>query len=305
MKHSNDNNKPLITVGMPLYNADEFLVPVLESLVNQSFKNFELIISDNASTDGSAEICKSYAAKDARIKYIRQAKNIGGAPNFEYVFKAATGEYYMWAAADDIRSSNYLELNYNFLKNNPSYSASGSPNGFENWTNGRKLVDFSLEKDNEFERYMEFFQNSFQSHGLFYCLFRTQILRDSDLLELIFPGDDWLGFDWATILYLASKGKINRTKEGNIIFGVKGTSSSQNIFRLFNDSVIEYFIPFYKLSKFVVKLSEKLTAWQRLRILYALIKLNVYANVEPLYQSQKQLLYRIYCRSLKPIMKFL
>jgi glycosyltransferase involved in cell wall biosynthesis len=298
-----ENNNPVITIGMPVYNGAEFIKPALYSLLNQTFKNFELIISDNASTDETGEICKAHAAKDKRIKYIRQRENIGYLANFQYVLMAARGEYFTWAAHDDIRSLDYLELNYEFLLKNTTYVSSGSPNGFDTWGSEKKLVNFSLGQDEIFKRYQKFFKNCFHSHGLFYCLIRTNVLRDSELLDQIFFGNDWLGVDWAVILYLASKGRMNRTLKGNIILGTHGVSSNMNIFQKYNTSMIEYFIPFYKLSKIVMIFSRELSRWQRFRILSVLVKLNISAKVTPLYQSQKSILYRMYLIFLKPLVK--
>ena len=76
---------PKVTIGMPVYNAEKYLRKSLGALVSQSFKDFELIISDNASIDGSSDICKEYSKIDDRIKYVRQPVNIGGWENFKYV----------------------------------------------------------------------------------------------------------------------------------------------------------------------------------------------------------------------------
>lgn len=290
---------PEVTIGMPVYNGQDTLRPVLDSLLGQSFTDFELIISDNASTDDTADICREYAERDCRIRYVRQEKNIGGA-NFPFVFYEARGEYFMWAADDDIRSPDFLELNYKFLVENPGYVASTSPNGFENWSPDHELVDFALEGD-LFDRYTSFFKNSFQCHGLFYSLFRTHVLRDCEVIDHIFRDYDWLGFDWATILYLASKGKVNRTTGGATIFGVKGDSGNLRIFKRFNTSAIEWFLPFYRLSKFVLNLTRDLTLPQRIRIFAILAKLNLHANVEPIRWTVYLSAYRAYRRFIKPL----
>ena len=216
---------------------------------------------------------------------------------------AARGDYFLWAAADDVRSFDYLALNHDFLKNNPAYVASGSPNGFENWGSEVNLVNFSIEENQVFERYIKFFQNCYLSHGLFYCLFRTRIMRESEFLDQIFPGYDWLGMDWATILNLASKGKINRTAEGKLILGTSGVSSGKNIFKIYNHKKIEYIVPFYVLSRYVRNLTKDLSNWQKLRILFVLVKLNTFVVIKPLYEPQKNFLYGMYCRFLKPLVK--
>ena len=79
--HSMEYENPLLTIGLPVYNGERFLKTTIESILNQSFKDFELIIVDNASEDMTEEICKEYAAKDKRIHYHRNPDNIGAAPN--------------------------------------------------------------------------------------------------------------------------------------------------------------------------------------------------------------------------------
>lgn len=100
---------PQVSIGMPVYNGEKFIREALDSLLAQTFTDFELIISDNASTDGTEAICREYAAKDSRIRYVRQAKNLGPVANFKYVLDEAVGEYFMWAAHDDRRHPIALE----------------------------------------------------------------------------------------------------------------------------------------------------------------------------------------------------
>lgn len=93
---------PRLSVGLPVYNGQRYLAEALDALLDQSFTDFELIISDNASTDATEEICRRYAAEDPRIRYIRQPRNIGLNPNHNFVLREARGEYFKWAAHDDL-----------------------------------------------------------------------------------------------------------------------------------------------------------------------------------------------------------
>lgn len=95
---------------MPVYNGESYIKEALDSLLAQTVKDFELIISDNASTDSTQSICEAYAAKDSRISYVRQSENLGAANNFIYVLKAAKCEYFMWAASDDTWLDNWLDV---------------------------------------------------------------------------------------------------------------------------------------------------------------------------------------------------
>jgi|SRR5581483_5734960 len=92
---------PRVSIGMPLYNGEKYVKFAIESLLEQEFKDFELIISDNASTDGTRRICEEYAKLDGRIRYHRCAANVGATPNFNRVWSLAQGELFKWAAYDD------------------------------------------------------------------------------------------------------------------------------------------------------------------------------------------------------------
>lgn len=92
---------PPVSIGMPVYNGEKYIREALNSLLVQTFDDFEIIISDNASTDKTQQICEEYASNDSRIKYIRQKENNGANVNFEFVLKEAKGRFFMWAAYDD------------------------------------------------------------------------------------------------------------------------------------------------------------------------------------------------------------
>lgn len=99
---------PLVSIGMTVYNAERFVAETLDSLLAQDYPNFELVISDNASTDGSSEICQSYADRDPRIRYYRNAENIGSVRNWNQALELARGEYFMWASDHDLWDPTYI-----------------------------------------------------------------------------------------------------------------------------------------------------------------------------------------------------
>ena len=102
------NAAPRLTIGLPIYNGETFLAESLEALLGQTYADFELIISDNASTDNSASICRRYAKQDPRIRYIRQPRNIGMVPNHNFVLAQARSELFKWASDDDLYARNLL-----------------------------------------------------------------------------------------------------------------------------------------------------------------------------------------------------
>ena len=113
------NAAPRLSIGLPVYNGEAYLAESLGALLGQSYEDFELIISDNASTDGTADICRLYEKQDSRIRYIRQARNIGAAPNHNFVFLEARGELFKWASHDDLYARDLLQRCVDALDENP------------------------------------------------------------------------------------------------------------------------------------------------------------------------------------------
>src|SRR5450432_1352061 len=100
-----------VAVGVPVRNGAEFLEIALETLVRQTHPNLEIVVSDNASTDGTAEICKRFARRDPRIRYFRQPVALRADENFRFVFEqCARSEWFLWASHDDLRVANYVEV---------------------------------------------------------------------------------------------------------------------------------------------------------------------------------------------------
>lgn len=99
---------PRISIGLPVYNGENYLAEAIESILAQSYRDFELIISDNESTDGTEEICRAYAAQDSRVRYERQPRNLGAAPNYNLLVERAQGEFFKWAAHDDNLRPDFL-----------------------------------------------------------------------------------------------------------------------------------------------------------------------------------------------------
>jgi glycosyltransferase involved in cell wall biosynthesis len=101
--------RPRVTVGLPVYNSADTIEQALEGLRKQTYSHFTLLISDNASTDGTSEILKTWAARDDRVVLHRQEANIGHTQNFRYVLDQADTEYFTWHASDDWVGPDYLE----------------------------------------------------------------------------------------------------------------------------------------------------------------------------------------------------
>jgi glycosyltransferase involved in cell wall biosynthesis len=97
-----------VAIGLPVYNGDNYLAAAIDSILAQSYGDFDLLISDNASTDGTEEICQAYALRDPRIRYIRQPKNVGAAANHNLTVRMTDSPYFKWAAHDDLLAPGFL-----------------------------------------------------------------------------------------------------------------------------------------------------------------------------------------------------
>lgn len=113
-------NKAKLSIGLPIYNGERYLEETLNSILSQTYSNYELIISDNASNDKTQDICQSYALKDCRIRYYRNRENIGAVRNFYKVFNLASSEYFKWIADDDVYAPEFLQKCIDVLDHNPS-----------------------------------------------------------------------------------------------------------------------------------------------------------------------------------------
>ncbi len=100
---------PKVSIGLPVYNGERFLQQALDSILSQTFTDFDVLLYDNASTDSTERLCREYAARDPRIRYRRHDVNLGAGRNYNLTFLDSTGEYFKWAAHDDIMAPTFLE----------------------------------------------------------------------------------------------------------------------------------------------------------------------------------------------------
>lgn len=117
-----NQNRPRVVIGMPVYNGEKHIRETIDSILAQTFTDFRLLISDNASTDATGEICCEYAQQDDRVVYHRQSENLGFARNFNYVFQPDGALYFKWAAHDDLLKPDYLLQCYERLEQDSSLS---------------------------------------------------------------------------------------------------------------------------------------------------------------------------------------
>ena len=185
---------PEVSIGMPVYNGAQLLECALKSLLHQSFQDFELIISDNASTDATSDICQRFAREDRRIRYVRQARNVGAAGNFTYVLGQAQAPYFMWAAHDDVWEPAFIAANYEVLSTCPDVVLSVSQVAFVNAQG--EAVDMGPTGtypllDSPRQNVLHYLSDPAQN-SRYYGLHRTEVLRQCTRNVRCMWADDWL-----------------------------------------------------------------------------------------------------------------
>ena len=281
---------PKVSIGIPVFNAELLIANAIDSVLKQGFEDFEVVISDNCSTDYTFAICQEYASKDPRIRLYHQDSNRGAAFNFQFVFEKSKGKYFMWNAADDLRTRDFLETHVSFLESHLDYVASTSPNCFEGQKEAPdQRVVFSLEGTRE-DRLCTFFDNCLKSQGIFYSLIRSDALRGCDVL-----GKSYLAADWAIIMFLLTRGCVNRTSDGLIVLGAYGISNSNDSLAAFRNDRIELVVPFFRLSQYCKGAFSGYSLAFKVR----LAKWLVILNVKALYWRAFFLCYKVYCATLR------
>jgi len=185
--------KPKISVGMPVYNGEAFIEIAIQSILDQTFGDFELIISDNASTDRTEEICRDFASRDQRIVYSRNEENIGAAGNYNRLVEMASADYFRWSNADDVIAPVLHERCVAVLDERPdavlSYGRTKlideSGNGYEDYHDNLDLQD-----DRVSDRFAKF-HSQVGLTNVIYGLMRTAaVLRSARMGDGSYPAAD-------------------------------------------------------------------------------------------------------------------
>jgi glycosyltransferase involved in cell wall biosynthesis len=116
-----NNAGPLVSIGMPVFNGENFVSEALESIVGQSYENLQIVIGDNASTDATESICRGFAERDDRINYFRHSENLGASGNHDFVFFQSEGPMFKLAAHDDVLHPNLIERCVEALVSRPNH----------------------------------------------------------------------------------------------------------------------------------------------------------------------------------------
>jgi glycosyltransferase involved in cell wall biosynthesis len=261
--------RPLVTIGLPVYNGGDTLRRVLESIVVQTRKDFKVVISDNASSDSTESICREFQKKDDRLVYVRQPSNIGAEANFDFVLSAADTKYFMWAAADDVRSSEFLEKNVEYLEVNPDFVASTCPVRFEGCDfDPIHMGDLTLDESDPFERILKFLE-VWHANGQMYSLFRTEALTDTKMSEC-----RYLGGDWTIVANLLVRGKFKRLTCGYVERGKRGVSNGLDIFTIYRTRLVCWVFPFFDMARELFKIFRNARFQQKVKLFVRLLRLN-------------------------------
>ncbi len=184
-------HQPRVSIGMPVYNGERFLRESLNSLLAQTFRDFELIISDNASTDQTEQICHEYAATDPRICYYRNETNLGASKNYNRVFELSTGDYFKWAAADDLCAPTVLERCVRILDQDPDVVVCYPKTEIID-EQGRIIRHYddslNLQSDTPSERFRQFFGIVRECNAVF-GLIRSSVLRRTAVIGNFIASD--------------------------------------------------------------------------------------------------------------------
>ena len=203
------SDTPLVSVGLPVFNGAKYIREALDSILAQTYPNFEVIISDNASTDSTKEICLEYTAKDSRIRYYRNKKNLGASKNFNLVFMLSSGKYFKWAAHDDLIAPRFLEKCISVLNQDQSIALCCSKIGCINeqgtlvGTHDYKLRIDSRKPD---ERFGDLIRISYPVFELFGVI-RRSVLKRTPLIG------NYIGSDKNQLAEIALIGRIHRIPE--------------------------------------------------------------------------------------------
>jgi len=213
---------PRLSIGMPVYNASRSVARALESLLAQDFGDFELIVSDNASSDGTRELVQIYADRDRRIRMLRQQSNLGAHANFGCVLGQACGEYFMFAAADDRWAPQFAGRNLGFLQTHPDHVGSISRVAFEGPPDAvaaaaREPGTYPLEGTpaQNLRRYLQ----GPGANSRYYAVHRRAALARAWITERFWASD------WAVVLRLLEQGRYHEIPEVLMWRGARGESA--------------------------------------------------------------------------------
>jgi glycosyltransferase involved in cell wall biosynthesis len=235
-------SKPLISIGMPVFNGGKHLKEAITTTLKQTYSNFELIISDDNSTDNSSKIISNYSKKESRIKFFKQKQNIGSIANFNFVLSKARGEFFTWFAQDDIHDKDFLfKLQANIKKTKSVLAMSD----YRNFKDNKFYKIYNTPKflNEDSNKSLSYFFNTVNL-SFFYGLYKTRVLKKIGGYHTDFR---WYfqSSDFLTIIKTLLKGKFVFIDE--VLFFKRDTGLYTNQFENIKN------LPFSTVSKYALR----------------------------------------------------
>lgn len=209
---------PLVSVGLPTYNRAGSLRRAIESVLAQDYPNFELVISDNASSDGTQAMCEEFARSDRRVRYHRQPENRGAVANFLEALERASGEFFMWLADDDWLDPSYLSACAEGLLRDPDCAlVCGRARYYRGSVLAFQEDPVNLLSQSPSERVRGYYRRV-ATNGTFYGVMRRALLSRIPISNIV-------GGDWLIVAAIAFFGKV-RTVDGAVVHRSLGGASN-------------------------------------------------------------------------------
>jgi glycosyltransferase involved in cell wall biosynthesis len=201
---SNASHRPRVSIGLPVYNGERYIAETLDSLLAQTFQDFELIICDNASDDGTEQICRRYAADDSRIRYVRNQTNVGAPKNYRRAFELSSAEYFRWANSDDVFGPLSIACCVEVLDREPS-AILAYPKTKLIDEHGEVISEYednlNLQQDRASDRFIQLFAR-LRKVNVIYGLMRSDALKKTTLIG------NFIGADTTLLAELSLYGKF-------------------------------------------------------------------------------------------------
>ncbi len=278
----NENTNPLVSIGMPIFNGlsknhkfNTDIRKALNSILNQTYKNLEIIISDNCSTDDTVNVINEIIKNDKRVKFFRQNKSLGPAENFSFVLSKANGKYFKWNCHDDFISDNFIEENLNFLEINKNFVFSSSSTCYDfEYLTRKNILSFDFEKST-YNRIKDFHKYRSVCLSMVYGL-----IRRKNLMNTIKFTKNYLAIDWIVVLELLFQGYFKSIDEGLIVIGSTGRSTDKSHLKRkeYSSKFVYYILPYYEFNKVCiinVLKSDELNFFEKISIIFTTLKMNL------------------------------
>jgi glycosyltransferase involved in cell wall biosynthesis len=261
---SPETHIPKVSIGLLVYNGEKYIREAIDSVLAQNYTDFELVISDNASTDGTEAICREYMNKDIRIIYIRQPINMGSLNNGNYLLEHARGKYFTWLAHDDCLDNSYLEVIVKYLDEHSDVVLCSSD--FRRVKNGETLRPLTLDVSRDYKDWAKvrrsLFTFSRNNSMLIYGVYRLSIMHAYNIYG--HPGFRGMNLEGEACIFskLALHGRIVALPNILRTYRVRDDSlahiqKKHMLPRIFNSIYVSYKY------HFLVLVSSKLTVWQK------------------------------------------